>query len=137
MSIFPFIENAGAANVKTMPLLRDIKTDDKGNPIYKNGEPQFTEGREAIKSWCGFALLTERKKHIALRQSYGSDIKTLIGKGFTPGVTESEAKRYVKECLLQNPYIKNVRDMEVEFSGAVLKIAATLNTEYGEVTINV
>ena len=135
-TIFPFIDAADIM-IQTKPIYRDIKTDKEGKPIIKDGKLIFCEGREAIKSWCYFALLTERKKHRCLDRGYGNDVVKLVGKAFLPEVTESEAKRYIKECLLKNRYIQSVENINVEFDGVTLSVSFKAKTDYGEVDINV
>lgn len=41
----------------------------------------------------------------------------------------------VREALLTNPYIQDVTDISVEFTGTVLMVSAKIQSIYGEVTL--
>ena len=49
---------------------------------------------------------------------------------------ESEAVRYIQDCLSINPYITDVRQISVDFGGSTLSIRCVVNTIYGEVDVN-
>ena len=136
MSIFPYIDEK-SYKAESLPLYKDIKTDSEGLPVFKDGEPVFVTGNEAIKTWCRYALLTERKRYAPLPWSYGSDVEKLIGKGYLPQTTQSELTRYVRECLLQNPYIKSVSDIDITFRGNTLTGSFAIITIYGEDRVDV
>ena len=136
MSIFPFIETT-EVKAESLPLYKDALMGSDGLPVFKDGEIQFTTGVEAIKTWCRYALLTQRKRYLPLPWSYGSDTEKLIGKCFLPEVTEAELKRYIKECLLQNPYIKSITDIKVSFDEYKLTGSFTISTIYGDGEMNV
>lgn len=61
----------------------------------------------------------------------------LIGQPCTPAVKRAEAARYVREALLTNPYIRAVRQVDVEFQGDDLTISCAVETIYGEVRVDV
>lgn len=136
-TIFPFIDTVSRKDTTVLPLYKDIKTDERGLPVFKNGEPVFVSGNEALKSWCRFALLTERKRYRCLSRNYGNDVMKLVGKPFLPATTEAEAKRYIRECLTANRYIKSVENIKVEFDGLTLSATFTINTIYGRSDISV
>ncbi len=69
--------------------------------------------------------------------NYGSELETLIGTSYSHAATQSEAKRYVGECLLVNPYIKGIKDLHTSFQEEKLNITFTAVTDYGEVMIHV
>ena len=60
-----------------------------------------------------------------------------MGRPFTDQVKESEAVRYVREALKPNPYIKDVRQVDVTFRDTTLTISCTVTTIYGEVQVHV
>jgi len=75
--------------------------------------------------------------HLLLHVLNGMTEEELIGRAYTEDIKQSEARRYVRECLLVNPYITKVEDIEVEFDRGTLCISARLETVYGEETIYV
>ena len=56
----------------------------------------------------------------------------LIGKPYTPELTKAEAKRYIKEALLINPYILEVNILDINFKGCLLSVDIKALTIYGE-----
>ena len=134
MSLFPFASNI--ENVKTdntFTLYKEVAWDfEKDNPILENKEFKIVEGNEAIKVWVYKALLTPRYQHSIYSWDYGSELLSLIGKAYTPELTKSEAKRYIKEALEINPYILEVDVIDMSFRDSVLSANIKLLTIYGE-----
>lgn len=134
--LFPFISPASIENVvtkKELPLYKEIAWDYENNkPIVENGDFKIVEGNEAIKVWIYKALLTPRYLYQIYSWDYGCELRELIGKGYSKGLTKEEAKRYVKEALLINEYILEVDVKEVILNSDVLKINMKIKTIYGE-----
>lgn len=106
----------------------DYETD---KPLYRNGEPVIVTGMEAVKSWAYRALRTRRYSQVQNSWLYGNDLQELVGQKWQPETKIAEAKRYVEECLLQNPYIKGVSDFTADFSDDTVSIDFVLQTVYG------
>lgn len=138
MSIFPFIQPEAEDMAETV-LYKEVKWDfDKDTPVFKNGAPVIVTGKEAVKTWAWNALNTARKRWEVFSWDYGSDIDELIGQAYTNDVKTSECQRYLKECLLINPYISGVENIEVEFDNkGLLTVSCTIKTLYGEEDISV
>lgn len=136
--IFPSIQPEIEETAEQLPLCREIAWDfDRGVPVFSGGRPVEVTGAEAVKVWAWKALSTVRFRHDIYTWDYGNEAEDLIGKAFTAQVKESEAVRYVREALLPNPYITEVRQADVTFSGDRLTISCTVLTIYGEVNIYV
>ena len=141
MSLFPFISN----NIDEMkvdnifPMYREIAWDfEKNIPILENGDFKLIEGNEAIKVWAYKSLLTPRYSYSIYSWNYGSELLDLIGKAYTPALTKEEAKRYIKEALLINPYIVEVDITDIGFKDSLLSAVVKIKTIYeGEVIVNV
>ena len=140
MSLFPFISN----NVDEMkvdnifPMYREIAWDfEKNIPILENGDFKLIEGNEAIKVWAYKALLTPRYNYSVYSWDYGSELMDLIGKAYTPSLTKEEAKRYIKEALLINPYILEVTVIDTSFSNGILSADIKIVTIYGESEVTI
>lgn len=139
MSIFPMIDpsESGEAVVQTLPLCREAAWDfERDVPVFNGGRLETVTGKEAVKVWIWKALHTQRCRYEIYSQSYGSDLESLVGQGYSDAVKTAEAPRYLEECLLANPYIKAVKDMTVTFVGARLTVAGTAVTVYGEVELH-
>lgn len=139
MSIFPMIsppEDQGAQS-QTLPLCREVGWDYVNDvPIFRDGEPVVVEGKEALKVWIWRALRTPRFKYEIYTWAYGSEFESLLGQAYSDAVKTAEAPRYLRECLIINPYIKEVKDITVTFEAAKLTVKGTAVTIYGEVNFN-
>lgn len=136
MSIFPMIDPGPAADSggQALPLCREVAWDFVHDvPIFRGGEPVVVEGKEALKVWIWRALRTPRFKYEIYTWAYGSEFESLLGQAYSDSVKTAEAPRYLRECLLINPYIKAVKDISVTFESAVLTVRGTADTIYGEV----
>lgn len=141
MSILPSSSNIEIDKIDTdgvLPLYKEIAWDFENNtPIIVNNEFLFVEGAEAIKVWIYKALLTERFKYEIYSWDYGSEINTLINKGFTKALITSEVERFISEALLINEYILRVNSVSVSLSSDTLSVDISINTIYGEVEMSV
>lgn len=137
MTLFPSIQPR-LAEQSSLPLYREVKWDFENDvPVFRNGAPVIVEGAEAVLVWAWKALRTPRFRYEIYTWEYGNDAEQLVGKPFSEEVKRAEAARYVRECLLVNPYITGVKDLTVTFDSERLRISAKIITVYGEVNVNV
>ena len=140
MSLFPFISN-NVDEVKidnSFPLYKEVAWDfEKDVPIVENGDFKLIEGNEAIKVWAYKALLTPRYNYSIYSWDYGSELMDLIGEAYTPALTKEEAKRYIKEALLINPYILEVDVLDTTFKNDLLSADIKIVTIYGESEVTI
>ncbi|MBQ6630514.1 MAG: DUF2634 domain-containing protein [Romboutsia sp.] len=139
MSLFPFISGTDEVKVdNSFPMYKEIAWDFKRNaPIIQNGDFKIIEGNEAIKVWVYKALLTPRYSYSIYSWNYGSELMDLIGKAYTPSLTKEEAKRYIKEALLINPYILEVTVIDTSFKDGLLSADIKIVTIYGESEVTI
>ena len=139
MSLFPFISNVNEVKVdNTFPMYREVAWDFKSNtPIIQNGDFKIIEGNEAIKVWVYKALLAPRYNYSIYSWDYGSELMDLVGKAYTSSLTKEEAKRYIKEALLINPYILEVNVIDTSFDNGVLSADIKIVTIYGESEVTI
>ena len=135
--LFPIIQPEAEPTVQEkLPLCREVAWDfARGIPIYAGGRPVEVTGLEAVTVWIWKALKTARFHHDIYTWDYGCEAESLIGKAFTAQVKESEAVRYVREALAHNPYITDVRQVDVSFQGTKLTISCQVSTIYGEAEV--
>ena len=135
--LFPIIQPEAEPTVQEkLPLCREVAWDfARGIPIYAGGRPVEVTGLEAVTVWIWKALKTARFHHDIYTWGYGCEAESLIGKAFTAQVKESEAVRYVREALAPNPYITDVRQVDVSFQGTKLTISCQVSTSYGEAEV--
>lgn len=138
MSLFPMIQPQTVVVDTELPLYKEVAWDyEKNIPIYKNGNPVMVEGKEAVTVWAWNALHTERFRYEIYTWDYGNETESLIGQNYSEELKQSEATRYVRECLMINPYITDVKNIAVNFTNGLLTITGTLVTIYGEADLNV
>lgn len=137
MSIFPMISPPADQEMQsqTLPLCKEAAWDfERDAPIFRGGDPVVVEGKEALKVWIWRALRTPRFKYEIYTWAYGSEFENLLGQAYSDAVKTAEAPRYLRESLIINPYIKEVKDITVTFEAAKLTVKGTAVTIYGEVS---
>jgi len=139
MNIFPIIQPQTAAEADAgLKLYKEIKWDfEKNIPVFENGSPVIVSGKEAVLVWAWKALHTARYRYEIYTWDYGCEIESLVGQPFSEELKQSEATRYLRECLLINPYITGVNNITVRLEGEKFSISCTIETVYGEVSIDV
>lgn len=138
MSIFPIIQPQISEEVTELKLYKEVDWDYENDiPIFNNGSPVIVSGKGAVLVWAWKALHTSRYMYEIYTWDYGNEVESLIGQPFTEELKQSEATRYVRECLLVNPYITSVNDITVAFTDDDLNISCSIETIYGEVELNV
>lgn len=143
MSIFPFmdiedIESTIDNSSNELPMYYEVGWDYiKDEPLIENNEFVIVEGNNAIKVWIYKAIKTVRYQYPIYSWDYGCEISSLIGQKYTKGLTKSEAERYIKEAILINPYITDVKIIDINFSEDILSVSIQVDTIYGEVNVNV
>ena len=142
-SFYPFIgspEDYEFEVSNELPLLKELAFDfESGEFIIDevSGDIKVVTGKEALRIWIYKAIFTNRYVHEVYSWDYGTELATLIGQRFSRGLTESEAFRFISEALLINPYIDDVINNKITFSGDILHINITVISRYGEVIFNV
>ena len=133
-SIFPsFVEEVRAIEQNknnTLPVAKDIAIDfNTGEPIIKNGDFVIVEKNDAVKVWCYYALKIAKGRFLAFTNNYGSELEEkIIGKQYNSD-TQKQVKKIVEDCLLVNPYIKSIDNIQVNFNDR-LTIEIELTTAY-------
>ncbi|MEG0019326.1 MAG: DUF2634 domain-containing protein [Oscillospiraceae bacterium] len=134
-SIFPSFafNQKGIRQNKSLPLYKEYAYDFEKNTLKKqNSNTYFVTGNEAIKIWIFKALKTKRHKYLAFTHSYGCEIDKLVGTVYDQSILESEAKRYITEALMVNPYIKEIKGFSFKRLSEKLEISFVCVTLYGQ-----
>ena len=143
MSIFPFMSiDEVEVNIENsnneLPMYYEVGWNYiKDEPLIENNEFVIVEGNEAIKVWIYKDIKTARYQYPIYSWDYGCEISSLIGQKYTKGLTKSEAERYIKEAILINPYVTDVKIIDINFSEDILSVSIQVDTIYGEVNVNV
>lgn len=141
-TFFPFVgveSDYVAENNSELPLYKEIAWNFDTDEFIRDekGDFKIVEGKEALKVWIYHTLHVNRYEHEIFSWDYGTELIKLIGQRFSKGLTESEAFRYIKEALLINEYLTDVRKNSITFEGDTLHIDITVFTVYGEVRLSV
>lgn len=132
--LFPFMAtNEENDQATTSSIYKEYDFDfDKGVLTGK-----VVEGKEAVKVWIYKALMTKRYVHDIYSWDYGQDLEELIGQGYDKGFIDSEVERRIKDCLSVNEKIESCADFDISLVNDRLNVSFTVNTVFGEVSINV
>lgn len=139
MSLFPFIDGVAESDLieNNLPTFKEYLYDfDLKEFVLKEGKLVIVEENEALAIWVRKALSTERYRYLAYTWDYGHEINRLIGSGYSKEYTLSEVVRYIRECILINPYIKDIENVDIVLEGELLKVTFKLLTIYGEVSVD-
>ena len=111
---------------------------DSGNFLYDNGRMFKVYDNEALKIKLWKLFMSERYRWEVFPWDYGHELETLIGKAYTIGYINSEAKRYVEECIYRvlHDYIIKLEDLKIEFNNGTLFISFVAITIYGVLEID-
>lgn len=93
---------------------------------------EIVSGIDAVKVWAWLALLTARYRYLIYSWEYGCELESLIGTEYSEEFTTARAKKFITECLMQNPYITGIANYKPQFDKDQLKVEFTLLTEFGE-----
>ena len=132
MSLFPFMRS-GVEAVQPITNYKEYEFD-FNNSILTG---KLVEGKEALKMWIYKALLTNRYNYPIYSWDYGQDLEELIGQGYEHDFIKSEVERRIQDCLLVNKRITRCHSFEINLINDSLQISFTVDTPFGEVTINV
>ena len=137
MNLFPMIQPELELKDASLPMYQEIAWDFEHNiPIYNNGNPEWITGQVAVLVWAWKALHVQKYIYPIYSWNYGCQLESLIGQTVSEELKQSEAMRYVRQTLTENPYITDVKEVSVSFTNDVLSISCVLNTRYGEVKVN-
>lgn len=133
--LFPKMAEGKVEDKKiNLPPLYEYAFDFKaGDFALKNGKHYLVEGKDALKIWVRKALDTDRYRYIAYSTDYGSELSELIGTVLKQDERESETRRLITECLMCNPYIESIDEMDFFIENDKMRVNVKLGTIYGEV----
>lgn len=125
-------ENLAETAEKTSPPI-EFAYDFENRKILRG----VVSGAEAIKVWAYFALQIPRYRYRQFSWNYGTEAEELVGKNYGVDFEVSELQRYITECLLVHPNIREVADFTTAFDGTTLTASFTIVTDFGTTTMEV
>lgn len=139
-SIFPFVEISDTEDepiIDELPMATEYAWDFEAEDFKrKNGKIYKVTGKEAVKVWLWKLFNVPRYRYLIYSWDYGSELDTLLGRGYTQNYINAEAKSYVREAIEYNlsDYVLNIIDLTVWFEHGKLYIDTIIETPYGEVS---
>lgn len=92
----------------------------------------FVNGEEAIRQYIRKALMTARNRYLIYDDTYGEEIRDLIGQNLTQQLTDVEIPRLVREAIEYDDRISSVSSVEVSrLNSDSILIAVTVETVEG------
>ena len=142
MSIFPELnaEEIYIENNEELPVFREYAINfNDGSFLYtEDGKNIIVEKNEALKVWIWKSLKVKKNRYEIYSSEYGQEFEELyMSKEYSKDLIDTEMLRLVEECLLINPYIKSVDELESSFEDEILTINLKIKTIYGEVELDV
>lgn len=105
----------------------------KGDFIMENGSPKIVEGIQALKTWIEKTIRTARYRFPIYTFQYGCELEDIIGYDLPRAVLESEVQRVIREALVYDNRIEDVRDFIIERGDDWLRITFTVITTLNDV----
>lgn len=136
---YPFMNPKGIQVIKSkIPLATEYAFDFETQQFKKkDGKMYLVEKNEAIKIWLWKLFMTTTRYNI-FPNFYKNDLETLVGKGYTSGFINSEAKRMFTDAINRNlkDYVSEIEKLEVGFDDGTLLISSKIRTIYGSTSLN-
>ncbi len=96
----------------------------------------MVDGAEAVLQAIRKAIITPRFKCIIYNHNYGSEVKeTIVAKDATSKYTESVLPELIKDCLIPDKRILEVKNFSFDFKSDEVHIGFTADTIYGELDV--
>jgi len=135
MSIFPDIEipEEVTAQPEAITYGRELDFDfTTGQFVMDDGAPKVLEGPDALRIWIAKTLQTARYRFPIYSFNYGCEMEEVIGYDIPRAVLEAEIPRVIREALIYDNRIDDVRDFTIERGGDWLKVEFTVITFDGQ-----
>lgn len=94
---------------------------------------QMVDGLDAVKQAVFVILETQRFEYLIYSFNFGSELQGLIGKN--PIFVQSEIRRLIREALLQDDRITDVRDITIQTNGESMLVEFTVVSVFGNFTM--
>lgn len=123
-----------------LPEINNINQLDNSMPSFTyninrntNRISGYIDNKEAIIQAIYLILQTERYESLIYNWYYGVEIDNLIGKN--KDYVSSELKRIIREALLEDDRILEVRDFKMQYTDNIATIKFLVETNIGDIEI--
>ena len=137
MSIFPDITIPEiTTQSSTVTYGRELDFDfTTGQFVLTDGTPRVLEGPDALRIWITKTLLTARYRFPIYSFNYGCEIEDVIGYDIPRVVLESEIPRVIREALIYDERINDIRDFIITRESNYLLVEFSVITFDGQTLI--
>lgn len=92
------------------------------------------DGEEAVRQYIRKALMTARNRYLIYDDSYGEEVRELIGENLSQELMDVEIPRLVREAIEYDDRIESVTNVEVtQYNSDSVHIAVTVELVSGVV----
>ena len=92
------------------------------------------EGKDALKQFIYKAIITARFRFPIYDDQYGCELEDLIGQDIPFELFETEVKRVIREALIYDDRVLDVRNFNIHKKGDRVFIAFFVESIYGEIS---
>lgn len=123
-------EDALDLDTETLPVIESSRT---WNMDLENGRLRtFIDDEDAIRQYIRKALMTSRNRYLIYDDTYGEELRDLIGQNLTQDLMDVEIPRVVCEAIEGDDRIEEVSDVTVtQYNSDGIHIEVTVITVTG------
>ena len=103
----------------------------------KNGRHYYVYGNEAMKIWIYKAMISNRFKHSAYTDKFGTEIYSLIGEVISSKFKEAEIKRYITEAVMVHPFMVSINKIDIKAHKSGLNVDVYYTTVFDDEIVRV
>ncbi|WP_128896325.1 DUF2634 domain-containing protein [Longirhabdus pacifica] len=123
-----------APNVEIKESRKQIASSKTYHFNFDTGEMKgFVDSLQAIKQYIRKALCTPRFRYLIYDDQYGSELEELIGKDVSNEFIFAEIPRLVREALIYDDRITDVKDVKVKRQDDAIYVSFQVETYLGSI----
>lgn len=103
----------------------------------KDGKHYYVYGNEAMKIWLYKAMITNRFRHSAYTDKFGTEIYSLIGEVISSKFKESEIRRYITEAVMVHPFMVSINKIDMASLKSGLNVDVYYTTVFSDEIVRV
>lgn len=103
----------------------------------KDGRHYYVYGNEAMKIWIYKAMITNRFRHSAYTDKFGTEIYSLIGEVISSKFKQAEIKRYITEAVMVHPFMVSINKIDMTSLKSGLNVDVYYTTVFSDEIVRV
>jgi len=105
--------------------------------MTKDGKHYYVYGNEAMKIWIYKAMITNRFRHSAYTDRFGTEIYSLIGEVISSKFKQAEIKRYITEAIMVHPFMVSINQIDMKSFKSGLEVDVYYTTVFSDEIVRV